>query len=205
MIRFKALFYNDVAFVIGASALSALAGAGVSYLITKRHLTKKHDRLYTEYRTVQRHIVEISVEPESEPEPEPLDDGMWTYEDELTIRDEEKPFVISDEEFNVEFPEYDKLSFEYYEKEDILLDENKDIFPEVDKFVGDQNLIRFGFLSNDPRIVYIRNHDMETDYEISLREGSYTEEVLGYIEHDEKRRLRHPHRRDVLKFRREEE
>jgi hypothetical protein len=229
MTRFRALIDNDVAFVIAASASSFIAGGMLSYIVTKKQVAKKYEKHYNanlaeEIEKANHYnrwvATKIKVEKEMNenllehydengiimpetlgPIDETPDELNWNEEEELASRNEEIPFVISTLEFENEFPEYDKITYTYYEEEDVLLNENEEVVQEIDLVVGITNLQRFGDGSKDLEIVYIRNHELEADYEIRRMGGSYVEEVLGYIEHSRKRRRRHSNRREVLKFR----
>jgi hypothetical protein len=123
------------------------------------------------------------------------DDFDW--EKELPKRTMDEPYVITVDEFNLEESEYDKISLEYYEKEDVVLADRMEPMDDVDLLIGNENLTKFGYGSKDPRIVYVRNDNLETDWEIRIMQGSYVADVLGYVEHSDK--VKTP------KFRREEE
>lgn len=108
------------------------------------------------------------------------DPGFFDYEKEVPLRTEDEPYIISVDEFNDECQEYDKISVEYYENEDVMLGDRIEPIPDIDMLFGNDNLTRFGYGSKDPRIVYIRNEHLETDWEVRLMSGSYVEDVLGY-------------------------
>lgn len=125
------------------------------------------------------------------------DHSFFDYDKEIPLRNEDEPYVISRDEFELEKEEYDKISLEYYEEEDVILAETLQPMDDVDLLIGNENLKKFGYGSKDPRIVYVRNEHLETDWEIRIMQGSYVRDVLGYIEHSDKR--------VKTKFRREEE
>lgn len=64
--------------------------------------------------------------------------------------------------------EYEKTTLTYYPRHRILLDEDKDLIesPNVEAMVGWRSLNQFGNESNDPNIVFVRNHHLATDFEI---------------------------------------
>jgi hypothetical protein len=62
--------------------------------------------------------------------------------------------------------------------------------PDVNATVGDGNLDRFGHRSKDPRVVYIRNEKLGIEYEVCKSDGSYAEEVGGFIKHDNRPKIR---------------
>lgn len=97
----------------------------------------------------------------------------------------EKPFVISREEFDEEFLHFDKITITYYEKDDVLADEQDEIIPDVEAVVGYDSLSRFGDMSDDDCVVYVRNVRLGADYEIILAQESYAESVLGIVQDKE--------------------
>jgi hypothetical protein len=90
------------------------------------------------------------------------------------------PYVVSQEEFmeGGEEGEIRQVSYTYYAGDDVMVDEEEEIVDDWDKTVGRENL-KFGHLSEDPRIVYIRNEWLETDFEVTKHDGTYTEVVAG--------------------------
>lgn len=114
----------------------------------------------------------------------------WDYKQEVAAREAapDKPYVISREEFD-EDTANDQDSYTYYEGDDVLVDSRDQVVENVDKYVGDDNLTRFGHGSEDVNVVLVRNDDLEQDFEIIRHPGHYAKEVLG-LEPEEKT-LRH--------------
>ena len=94
----------------------------------------------------------------------------------------EEPFVISREEFDEGYPHFDKITITYYENDDVLADEQDEVIPDIDAVVGYDSLGRFGDMSEDDCVVYVRNGRLGADYEIVLVQESYTESVLGIVQ-----------------------
>lgn len=94
----------------------------------------------------------------------------------------EEPFVISREEFDEGYPHFDKITITYYENDDVLADEQDEVIPDIDAVVGYDSLGRFGDMSEDDCVVYVRNGRLGADYEIVLAQESYTESVLGIVQ-----------------------
>ncbi len=94
----------------------------------------------------------------------------------------EEPFVISREEFDEGYPHFDKITITYYEDDDVLADEQDEVIPDIDAVVGYDSLGRFGDMSEDDCVVYVRNGRLGADYEIVLAQESYTESVLGIVQ-----------------------
>lgn len=99
------------------------------------------------------------------------------------------PYVISQEEFYRNELDFEQVSVEYYMVDDVLVDERSQPVGDADKMVGD-SVNHFGFKSGDPNIVYVRNEELEVDFEIKRNTGSYSEEVAGFVEDDEPGRPR---------------
>ena len=91
----------------------------------------------------------------------------------------DRPYVISDEQFNEENDHFDKISLTYYEDNCILADEGDEIVTDIDGTVGRENLDKFGELSDDPEVVYVRNEKIAVDYEIIRLSKSYSDTVMG--------------------------
>lgn len=101
------------------------------------------------------------------------------FEREVRNRTEEAPYVITQAEFMANEQDYAQLSFTWYAGDGVLTDERDDRIDDIDVMVGENNLVRFGDWSEDPRIVYVRNHEKELEIEIALHDGKYSEVVAG--------------------------
>lgn len=126
--------------------------------------------------------------------PYPIDDeedDMPPPEDppERTINFSE-PYVISLEEFEEENHHFDKITISYYDIDDTLADEREEIITDVEVVIGEDALGRFGDMSGDPNIVFVRNERLGADYEICLMSDSYAESVLGIIDDEPKKHKR---------------
>lgn len=78
------------------------------------------------------------------------------------------PMVISLDEYNSsdEGDDYAKITLTYYPKQQVLLDEDQEPIDDVESYVGWRALNRFGDMSGNSDIVYVRNRRMETDFEV---------------------------------------
>jgi hypothetical protein len=206
------LLIGGVSLVVGAGI------AGATYLITKRVLEEKYTQrleeelgatkqFYNRLRKQGEYSSPTSVlrtfqgdEVFDEEQDEPEDNLNWDEEAELLIRDTDKPYIISFNEYKNTRLDYVKTDLTYYENDDIIIDGGTVPYPDVDNLLGEANLQRFGVGSTSKDIVYIRNEELETDFEIGRTDGDFSEEVLGYIEHSH-----HRGRGKVLRMLREEE
>jgi hypothetical protein len=98
-------------------------------------------------------------------------------------RSEDEPYVISLAEFHNDEEDFDKITVRYFEEDETLTEElRKETMP-LDS-VGVENLDRFGVGSQNEDVVYIRNEQLQIDFEVIRDEGSYTSSVLGLPEWD---------------------
>lgn len=77
------------------------------------------------------------------------------------------PYVISTGEYadKNEYEHFDSITLTYYYRHQVLLSEEEET-EDIPRTVGSKNLNRFGDMSNDPEVVYIRNPRLETDFEV---------------------------------------
>lgn len=114
------------------------------------------------------------VKPEEEIFPE-------KYE-QLPDRDPDAPYIIGLDTWTIgtlDNTEYEKEQLTYYEGDDTLTDSEGNIVHDVASVVGIKNLNRFGMGSDSPDLVYIRNEQMEKDFEVFRDDAEYTTKVLG--------------------------
>ena len=81
----------------------------------------------------------------------------------------DRPYIISPEEFG-ENPYYDTISLTYY-SDKVLTDEDDIEIEDVDGLIGEDSLNHFGEYEADS--VFVRNDELQTDYEILLDERAY--------------------------------
>ena len=91
-----------------------------------------------------------------------------------------EPYVISPEEFGEK--DYDTVSLTYY-SDGVLEDDFGNIIENIEGTIGIDSLNTFGEYEDDS--VFVRNDDLETDYEILLDVRSYREmNCLGRMTND---------------------
>lgn len=98
--------------------------------------------------------------------------------------DRSKPYIISAQEFisndtTDEGIQPDKITLTYFVEDDTLVDDQEVEIPDSDAVVGNINLGRFGYRSDDVNIVYVRNESIGADFEIIRDHRSFVEVVLG--------------------------
>lgn len=129
-------------------------------------------------------------EPEVEVTVNVFDDPTFDLVEETKYRTEDKPYIITHDEYFAAEKDYEQISLTYYEQDDTLTDESDKPINEIDQMVGEDHLVRFGHGSKDKNIVYVRNDRLASDFEIIKSTGSYVEEVLGMLA-DEPNSLKH--------------
>lgn len=132
----------------------------------------------------------IFEEDEDESEEEVITMNVFSdNSSEADERNPNKPFILTQREFEEGEHDYTQNTLTYYEGDDVLTDERDQPIHNKRPVIGEDNL-QFGEKSNDPNIVYIRNNHLEVDFEVCRSAGSFAEEVLGYTEPSQKQRPR---------------
>lgn len=86
---------------------------------------------------------------------------------------EEKPYVISPDEFG-ELDDYTEISLTFY-SDQFLTDENDELVEDIERTVGAESLNHFGEYEDDS--VFVRNDRLKADFEILLDERKYRDVV----------------------------
>lgn len=125
-------------------------------------------------------IVNIYNRVEDENPGEEVESPLLIGYDRDERRKEHRPYLISHDEFINTNTEWDKMSLTYYEDDDVLTDEGDMPIDNVDYLIDDIHLNFFGLRSGgDKNMVFVRNGQLSSDYEIIRNLGSYTEIVLN--------------------------
>ena len=125
----------------------------------------------------------------------PEEDDNWDYDEEISRRGPELPYIIHRDEYFSNEEDYRQSSLTYYEGDSILCDENDVPVYNPERVVG---TLIFGHGSRDISICYVRNPHLQAEYEVIVDHGYYQSEILG---HQPEPDLRHSH--SVRKFRME--
>lgn len=121
----------------------------------------------------------------------------WAHEMEYRAQQPGVPYVINSDEWEADEPVHEKVSMTYWADDHVLADDQEKNVPDPDSIVGIHNLDKFGYGSDDPNVVYVRNDKMSMDFDIHLQTGSYAKIVLGFddsLEHADRPRNRGPRR-----------
>lgn len=112
---------------------------------------------------------------------------VWNHEVESASRTSEVPYVIHKDEFeqgNFQGEPHGQTTLTYFVEDDVLIDESDAQIPDIDGTIGLEVLERFGHGSGDPDVVYVRNHQHQTDFRVQRSMGSFAAEVHGITEDD---------------------
>ena len=108
-----------------------------------------------------------------------IDEGFLEMMEQETVEpgQMEPPHAISLSEFYNERPEYDKITIEWYEPDNVYLDENEEIIGDISSYVGllASKLFKENGPQDDPDIRFVRNEQYGSDYEIIRHHRSYRE------------------------------
>lgn len=94
------------------------------------------------------------------------------------MRSADRPYIISEEEFDNTFPEFMKReNILYYTESHELVDDEDETILDIDQTIGQENLLIF--LEDVKRFpgkgsVAIRNESIATDYLVTIVDGSYS-------------------------------
>ncbi len=88
--------------------------------------------------------------------------------------DKARPKIIRADEFD-EYEFHDKVTLYYYTEDNILTTEDEEIVDDVEAYIGDA-LTKYGFKDNDEKVIYVRNINRGTDYEVAKVFGSFEED-----------------------------
>lgn len=136
---------------------------------------------------------------DSQPIDETDYDNDFDYEEEVKLRSSDAPYIITKDEFFENDPENEQSSVTYFVGDDTISDERDETIDDIDGTVGEDNLLKFGYGSGDSNVLYVRNEKLGLDFEVNYSTGKYVEQVLGFIEHSDRRHTK------IRKFRGDDE
>lgn len=176
------------------------AGAAVGSVVTWKLLKTKYEQLTREEvesvreafaaeekkEVAKEEVVEDSDEPDESEGTSELKEykatligaGYLSEHDELLAEKEvydkmDRPYVISPDDFGDPDVGYDTESLDYFEGDGVLTDSFGEVVENVDELVGADFANHFG--DYEEHSVFIRNDEMEVDYEILRDYRSYSE------------------------------
>ena len=193
-----------ISFIFGA-----VAGSIATYFVMKQQMEPELEVVYEPNDEIkerikedfekkadtERKVVTESTKQEDEQDKKEYENIIRKYnhqlkKPEVDIREmlNKKPYLISEEDYATTNLNYDKDSMTYYAEDDVLTDDCDEMVDDPGRF--DEAVKVLLDSTNDETEVYIRDDSTYTDYAVSISNGSYQREVLGYVEEleDEPRR-----------------
>lgn len=130
--------------------------------------------------------------PEDEDEDEVLPETLNVYEQSAILddegapiqdpffqeRDHQYPYIVSIGEFHNTEDDFSKISVVWYEGDDILTDENGRTVDNYERIIGSDFAGRFGDHSDDKNVVYVRNRDYASDYEVTRNKRAFFQDAI---------------------------
>lgn len=183
---------NGAAWFLCGTALGSAVGVGVTYIYLKdkfeKSLNEEVTALKTHYVERDRELAKKNEEKKKELEEKVFSNNeinefvdytrLYTEQTKNVEPVEEDDDVsaaaeiISDEEFdNPEYDNYRKISVDYFEDGAIFESLSGEEIDGFEMIAGDEWKGSFGEYT--PNVVYVRNHETMTDYEIIEREGAH--------------------------------
>jgi hypothetical protein len=103
----------------------------------------------------------------------------WNYPKELAQRRADQPYIIHQDEFATNESGYPQVTYVYYAGDNILAGEDERVITNPVDLIGPGMFSRFGHGTDDYNMLYIRNPELQMEFELCRSPGSYEEEVLG--------------------------
>lgn len=187
----------------------AVAGSIATYFVMKQQIEPELEVVYEPNDEIkerikedfekkvdtERKVVTESTKQEDEQDKKEYENIIRKYNHQLKKPEvdiiemlNKKPYLISEEDYATTNLNYDKDSMTYYAEDDVLTDDCDEMVDDPGRF--DEAVKVLLDSTNDETEVYIRDDSTYTDYAVSISNGSYQREVLGYVEEleDEPRR-----------------
>lgn len=142
---------------------------------------------YSDFLKEERTAVERPLKPPVPVREPPLtredirkskDEG-WDFPAELAQRASKTIYIIHQDEFRESVSGYRQAVYTWYDRDNVLTDEDEDPIDNPDMVVGMENMERFGHGADDVRAVFVRNELMESEFEICYVDASYEETLEG--------------------------
>lgn len=108
----------------------------------------------------------------------------WNFPSEMAKRSPDHPYIIHQDEYSENESEYSQQSLTYYHGDDMLVDEHNMVVPNRDQLIGLSSITRFGHGTDDWNLLYVRNDELEIEFELIRVPFSYEESVQGLNDDD---------------------
>lgn len=90
-----------------------------------------------------------------------------------------EPFVISEEQFSEEHPEFTKSTLIYYARDGVIAEEDDSLLDDQLGAVGDDWITK---IDKQHPVIFVRNPKLGIDYEIDWDSRSYAVDIMGMDE-----------------------
>jgi hypothetical protein len=111
--------------------------------------------------------------------PEGLGPEEWNDHFEKSKRTGARPYILHEDEWaHTDLPGYRKVTYTWYDGDNVLTDEDEEPINNVEELIGLENL-RFGHGSSDDDVVFIRNDQARLEIEIMRSKENFRDVVLG--------------------------
>ena len=97
----------------------------------------------------------------------------------IVVTDETEPRIISLKEWSRKTEGFEQITITYYQQDGVYADLGEEAVDVPNELFGTNIHLHFGAESEDPDIVYVRNPELQTDFEIIRLDESYAVQVLG--------------------------
>lgn len=171
---------NNKLMCVAAFSLGAAVGAVASWKVLKtkyEQITREEINAAKEYYKT-RAMEELEEEETFGCEDDEEDPAVEENEN----RDPYGPYRISPDEYGDTY-NYNTAHLTYYAGDDILADEADELIDDIDGTIGLDSLDHFGEYEED--VVFVRNDELKTDYEVFLNSGRYYDVLLENLYKDE--------------------
>lgn len=100
-----------------------------------------------------------------------------------SLRDKDYPYLITETEFHANEEHYEQFTLLYY-SDNVLADENGGVVASNKELLGKDALKHFGYDTENPNTLFVRNDKRKADYEVVRLDGTHAELVLGIVPKD---------------------
>ena len=150
-----------------------LAALEINQIVEHAKLNEEMSNIVEDYQTGSIfNRFERSVD---NPEKLPDDANETLFEQLKAMRSNDKPYLISVEEYHEMPNHFEKVTITYFAGDNIIAYEDDTIMMDPEESIDVINLSRFGVMSDDENFVYVRNPKINVDYEIVRDDGKYSE------------------------------
>lgn len=95
-----------------------------------------------------------------------------------SLRDKDYPYLLAEKEYEDNLEDYEQFTLLYY-ADNVLADEKGVVIEAGKEILGKETLKQFGYDSDNPNTVFVRNDKRKAEYQVIRIDGTYSELVLG--------------------------